>query len=366
MKEIIEGGIRLLVPETAPSQKKAPVFFNPRMKLNRDICCAVVRGLLGEERIEFLDLLAGTGAKGLRVAKEAGCRVALNDANPKALEAILKTAELNELRVDVYNKKANLLLQEIEGFNFIDIDPFGTPVPFLDNAVMALKKGGYLGVTATDTAPLCGVHPKACLRKYGAVGLRTEFCHEVGMRILIGYIARTCAKYAMGASCLISHYNEHYFRTYIRVSKGKKEADKALDEMGYLYYCKGCLNREYIKEDLPRERKCRCGARFEVSGPLWLGRLGDRGFLKRVFEEAWYAVGNPGLKTIRLLLEEIEEPFYYDLHKLCKSWKIEVPPMDKVLQVLRNLGFEASRTHYSPTGIKTNATVESFKKILLK
>ncbi len=357
MKEVVEGEIRLLIPE--------PVFYNPRMKLNRDICCAVVRGLGGKVKIKFLDLLAGTGAKGLRVAKAAGCWVSLNDANPKAWEVILKNAELNGLKVEAYNRKANLLLQEIEGLNFIDIDPFGTPIPFLDNAVMALKRGGYLGVTATDTAPLCGVHPKACLRKYGAVTLRTAFCHEVGMRILIGYMARTCAKYTKGARCLLSHYNEHYFRAYIHVSNGKKEADKALSEMGYLYYCKTCLNREYIK-DFPQKRMCRCGERFGVSGPLWLGKLCDRGFLEKVFVEAWGLVDNPGLKTIRLLRGELEEPFYYDLHELCMAWKIEVPPTNKVLQVLRNLGFEASRTHYSPIGIKTNATVETFKKILMK
>lgn len=359
MKEIVEGKTRLLVP----AHGKAPVFYNPRMKLNRDLCVAVVKALKDETDVNFLDLLAGTGAKGLRVAKEANCRVALNDANPRAWEVILKNAELNGLEVEVYNRKANQLLQEVR-FNFIDIDPFGTPVPFLDNAVMALKRGGFLGVTATDTAPLCGVHTKACLRKYGAVALRTDFCHEMGMRILIGYIARTCAKHGAGASPLLSHYSEHYFRVYVRVVNGKKEADQALSEIGHLYYCRSCLSREHIKGYIPPEKQCECGAVYEVAGPMWLGRLCKREFLKKVLEKAWSTADNRGLKTLRLLLEEIEEPFYYDLHKLCKAWKTEVPPMDEVLGALRSQGFEASRTHYSPTGIKSKAAVENFKKIL--
>lgn len=366
MHEIIEGEIRLLAPEAMPGQKKAPVFFNPRMKLNRDICVAVVKGLMEEGDIAFLDLLAGTGGKGLRVAKEAGCSVALNDASKKAYELILKNAKLNGLKVEVHKRSANLLLQEIRGINFIDIDPFGTPVPFLDNSLLALRKGGYLGVTATDTAPLCGVHPKACLRKYGALSLKTDFCHEAGMRILIGYIARTCAKYSKGLSCLITHYREHYFRAYVRVASGKKEADETLAELGYLYYCHSCHNRTYALETLPREKKCSCGAEYQVSGPLWFGTLMEKAFVKKLPEKALYLKDGEALRTLTLLLEELEVPFYYDLHRLCKTMKTGVPPTEKVLEELKNQGFKVSRTHFSPTAIKTSADTVSLKNILIK
>ncbi len=356
MVEVKEGKTKLSISKI--------VFFNPRMKLNRDICCAVIRELKSMEEIIFLDLLAASGAKGLRIANEIKCKVALNDANPKAKKLITENAKLNKLNVKVYNKKANLLLQEIEGYNFIDLDPFGSPIPFLDNAILALKKGGYLGVTATDTAPLCSVHPKACLRKYGVIPLKTGFCHEVGMRILIGYIVRTCAKYEKGINCILSHYNEHYFRAYIKIDNGKKKADNSLSKMGYLYYCKRCKNRVY-SNGLPKDKICSCGDNFNITGPLWLGKLQEKKFVEKVFEGAYGLVDFHGLKTLQLIIKEGDTPFYYDIHELCKLWKIPAPPMNEIIHELKNMGFEASRTHYSVTAIKTNGDVQTFKKILL-
>lgn len=362
MQEITEGRTRLLIPGME-QRGKPGVFFNPRMKLNRDVCVVVARGLM-REGIAFLDLLAGTGAKGLRVAGEAGCSVALNDANQAAYELILKNAELNNLHVRVYNKNANLLLQETRGINFIDIDPFGTPVPFLDNSLLALRKGGYLGVTATDTAPLCGVHPKACLRKYWSVSLKTDFCHELGLRILVGYAVRTAAKYSLGVSCLLAHYREHYFRAYLRVARGRKKADEALSKMGYLYYCPRCMEREYSREPLPRARKCSCGAAYRIAGPLWLGKLVEKNFLRGLLPEAAYLKDGEAIRTLTLLQEELEVPFYYDLHRLCKAVKTEVPPIKHVLEELEAHGFEASRTHFSPTAVKTNADAATVKRVL--
>ena len=42
------------------------------------------------------------------------------------------------------------------GWDFIDVDPFGSCLPFLEAAVAAVKDGGLLAVAATDLAVLCG------------------------------------------------------------------------------------------------------------------------------------------------------------------------------------------------------------------
>lgn len=49
-----------------------------------------------------------------------------------------------------------LLLLPIQVYHAIDLDPYGTPVQFLDSAVQAVSEGGLLAVTATDMAVLCG------------------------------------------------------------------------------------------------------------------------------------------------------------------------------------------------------------------
>lgn len=44
----------------------------------------------------------------------------------------------------------------VGGWDFIDVDPFGSCLPFLEAAVAGVKDGGLLAVAATDLAVLCG------------------------------------------------------------------------------------------------------------------------------------------------------------------------------------------------------------------
>lgn len=87
-------------------------------------------------------------------------------------------------------------------FDFLDLDPFGSPVEFLDTALRSVRRNGVLAVTATDTGVLCGAYRNACLRKYLAEPIRGPLCHEAGLRILIGTVVRYAAKYDLGSkSC---------------------------------------------------------------------------------------------------------------------------------------------------------------------
>ena len=45
-----------------------------------------------------------------------------------------------------------LAILHSKGFDYIDLDPFGSPNIFLDSAVKRLGRNGILAVTATDTA----------------------------------------------------------------------------------------------------------------------------------------------------------------------------------------------------------------------
>ncbi|MEE8402774.1 MAG: hypothetical protein V3R93_03385, partial [Candidatus Hydrothermarchaeaceae archaeon] len=114
--EITEGKTRLLVPEKGTfgltgtgKKQRGPVFYNPRMRLNRDVCCSFVR-TLGE--ITFADALAGSGAKGIRVANETESAVFLNDANEHAVALIKKNAALNGVETEVFNEDANHFLSK--------------------------------------------------------------------------------------------------------------------------------------------------------------------------------------------------------------------------------------------------------------
>ena len=373
--EIVEGKTRLIVPErslASPQEIKKslpPVFFNPRMKLNRDITCALVRALLASgERVQFLDLLAASGAKGLRVAKEAGAEVHLNDGSESAVELIKKNAELNQLSVGVSQSEANRFLLENRGrFNFIDIDPFGTPVPFVHNAILALPPRGFLGVTATDTAPLCGVYPKACFRKYFSIPIRGELCKEAGLRILIAAIVREAAKLRRGTRVVFAHATDHYFRVVVALRSGRKRADEALAKLGYLHYCSTCGRREVELSPLPSQKRCACGGDYEVAGALWLGELKDAEIAKLAAKEAAYLEDKRTLKVLSTIAEELDAPFFYDVHYIAKRLSLgELPGMREIIEQLRARGYSATRTHISETGVRTDAPHKVVTEVVAK
>lgn len=73
----------------------------------------------------------------------------------------------------------NLMRREKRFFDVIDLDPYGTAVPFLESALSAMADGGMLAVTFTDMAVLCSRSPHVCFYKYGAAPLNKKYCHEV-------------------------------------------------------------------------------------------------------------------------------------------------------------------------------------------
>jgi len=69
-------------------------------------------------------------------------------------------------------------------FDVVDLDPYGTAVPFLESAIQAIADGGLLAVTCTDMAVLCARTPQVCFYKYGGAPLSKSYCHEVRIHSL--------------------------------------------------------------------------------------------------------------------------------------------------------------------------------------
>jgi tRNA (guanine26-N2/guanine27-N2)-dimethyltransferase len=366
-KIITEGGTKLYVPVlgsfgklASGGDRKSPVFYNPHMALNRGLTVLFMQAAGGG--LVFADILAGSGAKGLRVAVESGCKVFLNDANPDAVGLIKKNAELNGVGAAISNMDANrFALENIGGFDFIDIDPFGSPGPFLDSAFLSVKKNGYIGATATDTAALCGIYPDTCFRRYQAQPLRSEFCHEVGLRILIGYLARTAAKYDKGLRPFLSHFTRHYFRVYSKTVGGVEAAQDSIESMGYLYFCEKCRDFTSERSAFPSEKLCDCGGAMKASGPLWLGSLRVQTFLEQMLS---LSQARDEHKLLGLLSAEIDEPFYFDIHRLAKTIRTSPSGIETIIERLREGGFSASRTHFTPVGVKTDAPIDVVKSAL--
>ena len=365
LREITEGKTRLIIPIFKKLSRKNKVFFNPDMELSRDISIAVA-GLV--PRNEFCDVLAGSGARGVRMATELDLSVVLNDKNPSACELIRRNVELNgvESRVRIENQDANLLLAR-ERFEFIDVDPFGSPAPFMDSAMRSIRNEGTIAATATDTSALCGTYPRACRRKYDAVSLKTDYYNEAGLRLLVGFIARAALRYNIAIKPLFSHCSRHYFRTYLRVFRSKRKANQSIKNVGYVQHCFNCLNRRVTALGDLMER-CECGGKLNNIGPLWIAEFADPGFCEEMEEGiARIQVNNKAeiLKLVRLVRGEqkIGVP-YYNIHKIFKKVSAAAMPMEKIFGMLENGGFICSRTHFSGLGVRTDAGISDIYDIL--
>lgn len=333
-------------------------FYNPKMRLNRDICVAIIKAL---GISEYFDALSASGIRGLRAAKEAIVqKVTLNDISASAYQCIRR----NIARNDLTNCKAsccnaNALLHE-RHYEAVDIDPFGSPSPFISSASRSATS--FLFITATDTAPLCGAHLKSGIRKYMALPVKTDYHREMGARILLGLAARELARLDKSIEPLLTHATEHYVRIYLRIEAGAKKADRSLENIGYIEHCFECGNFRAVQE--PERGACNaCEGKTVLAGPLWLGKIQKKDIIKR----ATASMGKSPIDSRKLLEvcgNEIDHPMYYNYHKLCSRLGIAPIKLDNLIDCLRGLGWQASRTHFSGVGIKTDCSAEDLERIL--
>ncbi|HDQ16097.1 MAG TPA: tRNA (guanine(10)-N(2))-dimethyltransferase, partial [Bacteroidetes bacterium] len=162
---INEGATEVLVYKNkeygkGPGSKEGVPFYNPSMELNRDLSVLMGQCMLNgsKEKLKFLDGLAASGIRGLRFANEleGDFEVYINDWDLESYDLIKKNIERSEFEnVKFSNSNLNTLLSE-NRFHYIDIDPFGSPVHFIDSAMRSILNNGIIACTATDTATLCG------------------------------------------------------------------------------------------------------------------------------------------------------------------------------------------------------------------
>jgi tRNA (guanine26-N2/guanine27-N2)-dimethyltransferase len=361
---VSEGSVELEVPEQADAGVGEAVFFNPVQELNRDVTVAVLRAAREREpeMDTYLDATAASGVRGVRAAAD-GWAATLCDVDPDAVDLCETNLARNDLDGEVVRKDANVLMHE-EAFGVVDLDPFGTPIPFADAAVQGSKH--LLCVTATDTAPLCGAHFESGVRHYSAIPRNTEYHAEMGLRILLSALVRTGARYDLAATPVLSHATKHYARTYLWLDSGARNADAAIDELGHVNHCEACLWREATPGLLadPRGACPNCGEGVQTAGPIWLGPTCDDEFVATVRENVSDDMGTAedARDLCDTLAAELAEPTHYDQHRLCKRWGVGATAMEEFLDALRDAGHDASRTHYGGTTFKTDAGVTEIRE----
>lgn len=362
--DVTEGGVVLTVPGASEEAIEEAVFYNPNQVLNRDLTVAVLRAYRDRdpEATSYLDAMTASGIRGIRAADE-GWTVTMADHDPEAVSLARENCRRNGVDPTVTQADANVLLHDSR-FDIVDIDPFGSPMPFAAAAVAGTRR--LLAVTATDTAPLCGAHFNAGVRRYDAVPRNTEYHPEMGLRILISALVRVAARQDRAAWPLFAHVSRHYVRVYLEFEDGAQAGDRAREQLGYLYHCPECLYREADDSRFPASPTVcpHCQSdQVLTAGPVWLGPIREEAFARAVSDAVDETMdeADAARRLAQSVADELEQPTHYDHHRLCKQWSRPAAPLDEFLSQLTEAGYAASPAHYSGTAFKTDASVAEIR-----
>jgi len=346
MKQKVTEGLALLLTETPKKiSKDMDVFYNPIMKHNRDISILLLNSI-DNKKMRICLPLAGSGIRGIRFIKELKKNkirgLTLNDYSKDAIKSIKKNITLNKIKNKkniIKNKDANLLLLNSEGFDYIDVDPFGSPNFLLDSAVKRISRQGILAVTATDTAALSGTYPKVTRRKYWAESVKDEQMHETGLRILIRKCQLIGAQFDKALIPIFSYFKDHYFRIFFLCIKGKKEVDKIIKQHGI----------------------------FNSAGPLWLGKLWNKEIANKMYKLSLKTDDIDLIYFLKTIKDEskINSVGFYDLHQIVKKNKRKsIPKKELIINKIKKAKHKVSETHFSRLAIRSDIELREFLKIL--
>ena len=353
---------------SGPSTRRMGVFYNRAMETDRDLTVVVIKllrmiGCIPEGTFTALDGMGATGVRGLRIANEVGdCQVTINDMNPDAVELINRNITTSGLKNAAATSGDMRKLTLNTKFEYIDIDPFGTPAPYIECGLHSLRRNGVIAVTATDTATLFGSYPKTCLRRYDSLSLRCYLSHEIGLRILAGYVIRKAAASDLCAQPIFSYARDHYHRIYFKVSKGAEESDRMLGNIRFLLFHRG-TDTWYLagRKDIHRFNAGEIvgGGEYELAGPLFSGKLIQRSLAEAIASTdldricGAFRKGEKHMELLRRLSAEANcLPFFHCTHEVARKLKTAPIQIETLIRELDRKGVAANRTHFSPTAVK--------------
>ncbi|MBT7903279.1 hypothetical protein HN587_05430 [Candidatus Woesearchaeota archaeon] len=345
---INENGIKIKGKAKKTVDKKMETFYNPIMKLNRDLSVLLLNSI-PDDQMQIGLPLAGSGIRGLRFLKELNKgkirNIWFNDYKENYEIELCANLDLNKIEkadsINICNREANKFLLNLNGLDYIDIDPFGTPNPFLDSSIKKISRDGIIAITATDTSSLAGAYPKVCKRKYWATPSHQDDKHEIAVRILIRKVQMIGVQYEKAMIPIFSYSKDHYVRIFFRSYKGKKKCDNVVKQ----WQMKGNF------------------------GPLWSGKLWDFELVKKMFKEN-SKTGLVDINWLQLIKEEsvVEEKDetadIYSIVELCQKLKINTPKFELVIKKVKKKGFEISRTHFNDNCMRSNISEEELAAVL--
>ena len=295
-----------------PAKRTGPGFLNPAMAPARTRSVLLLADALEHDwlvkpghDVRAFDALCATGVRVRRWRNEIPSqhqqrlRVTANDLDRFALDwlershaaypsAVSVDHSLEDDRYErppsgqmhngifVMQNDARIALMEA-AYQWVDLDPFGSPVNFLDAAIQGLSRTGFLEVTATDTAALTGSSASSQHRRYGAKGIVDSYAHDDAVRVMLGLIATTAARHDRCVEPVLALFDGHHVRVSVKVRRSRENASEVLNNIGWRIREANGTYR-FVQHPTPEEVQ-------RGSGPLWVGPLWDAEITGRMTEE---------------------------------------------------------------------------------
>ncbi|ESN93195.1 hypothetical protein HELRODRAFT_157901 [Helobdella robusta] len=405
---VAEGKASIILPSN--------VFYNPVQEFNRDLSIVVISAyrqyLLDSTNSEttsrlkhpmkpgfkILEALAATGLRSIRFALEIpDVKIIIaNDFDVSAVNYISKNAELNKVSHIVTPNCADATMYMYENrkfddrFHVVDLDPYGSPTQFLDGAVQCVADGGILLVTCTDMAVLCGNAPETCHSKYGSLSIRSRFCHEMALRILLRSIESHANKYSRYIVPLLSISVDFYCRVFVQLFTSQSKVKESATKLSYIFYCTGCgsfhlqklcdktqagrniNNFKYIAPASPPvgEQCNNCKGKHVFAGPIWSDPIHNNHFIQQLISltekrKSEFKTSDRVIGMLSVISEELHDvPLYYDIDHLCTVLHCTSIGFLPIRSALLNSGFSVSLSHAEKNSLKTNAPMAIIWDIL--
>ena len=384
-----------------PAKNTGQGFLNPAMAPARTRSVLLLADALendwlvtGEKPIRVLDALCATGVRVRRWRNEIPAnlqqrlRISANDLDEFALNwtrmshiahppEVIVDQEFEDDRYDripsgeiingihIQQLDARVAMME-SAFQWVDLDPFGSPVSFLDSALQCLSRSGVLEVTATDTAALTGSSPSSMARRYGAKGLVDIYAHDDAVRILLGLIATSAARLDKKIKPILALFDGHHVRVSVQLKTSKEGASEITQNMGWRVRGE---DEPYRFVTHPNEDQL-----DNASGPMWIGPLWDAEIAGRMSEEKAIQMCSPSPAQLQQMrasgLVWDDEDIEYSQRELRRSVRYiadaadlmsrnhllinldslpkwagtgGAPKMEKIIAALQQLNFAAAR-----------------------
>ncbi|XP_060768058.1 tRNA (guanine(26)-N(2))-dimethyltransferase isoform X2 [Neoarius graeffei] len=339
-----------------------------------------------EEGLRVLEGLAASGLRSIRFTLEVPGlkRVTANDFSAKAADLITRNTHHNNVThlMETQNRDASMLMYEARGknarYDVIDLDPYGSPAPFLDAAVQAVGEGGLLCITCTDMAVMAGNNGETCYSKYGSVSIKSKYCHEMALRIILHSLDQRANVYQRYIQPLLSVSVDFYIRVFVRVRTGQATVKNSASKQALVYNCVGCgafhlqrmgkkisqgKNMKYSAATGPPvgESCPHCGQRHQLGGPIWAEPIHDLGFVQKVLTAV---SGNPSrfgtskriVGILSMVTEELQDvALYYVLDQLSSTIHCNTPSMLQFRSAVLSAGYRVSLSHACKNAVKTDA-----------